>query len=86
LEGFHDVGVPIHYEESPMNIVLRPKRKSILNSKWIYNIKHTTYGSIEKYKAWFVARGFSQKEGVDYEETFSPVARYISIKIVISLT
>ena len=37
----------------------RPERKSVVTSKWIYNIKHATDGSIEKYKAIFVARGFS---------------------------
>ena len=45
-------------------IVLRSEKKSVLTSKWIYKIKHTTYGSIEKYKARFKARGFSLKEGV----------------------
>jgi hypothetical protein len=58
-------------------IVLRPEGKSMLTSKWIYKIKHAANGSIEKYKARFVARGFSQKVGVDYEETFAPVARYV---------
>ena len=42
-------------------------------------------GSIEKYKARFMARGFSQKEGIDYEETFDPIARYTSIRSVLSL-
>jgi hypothetical protein len=67
------------------DIVLRPKGKYVVTSKLIYKIKNVAYGSIKKYKARFVVRGFSQKEGVDYEETFSPVARYTSIKIVISL-
>ena len=48
-------------------------------------MKHSANGSIEKYKARFIARGFSQKEGIDYEETFSPVARYTSIRTVIAL-
>ena len=47
--------------------------------------KHVLDGIIEKYKAIFVARGFSQKEGIDYEETFSPVARYTSIRTNIAL-
>jgi hypothetical protein len=55
----------------------------VVTSKWIYKIKHTANGSIEKYKARFIARGFSQKEGVDYEETFAPIARYTSIRVVI---
>jgi hypothetical protein len=58
--------------------VPRPKDKSMVSSKWIYNIKHAADGSVEKFKARFVARGFSQKEGIDYEETFAPVARYTS--------
>jgi hypothetical protein len=65
-------------------IVLRPEGKSVVTSKWIYKIKHATYGNIEKYKVRFVARGFSQKEGVDYEEMFSLVTRYTSIRTIIS--
>jgi hypothetical protein len=65
-------------------VVPRPKGKSIVTSKWIYKIKHVADGSIEKYKARFVARGFSQK-GEDYDETFSPVAKYTSIRSIISI-
>ena len=61
-------------------IVPRPKNKSVVSSKWIYKTKHSTNASIDKYKARFVARGFSQKEGIDYEETFVPVATYTSIR------
>ena len=57
----------------------------VVTSKWIYKIKHATDGSIEKYKARFFTRGFSQKEGINYEETFAPVARYTSIKSVLAL-
>ena len=63
----------------------RPEGNSVVTSKWIYKIKHATDGSIEKYKARFVARGFSQKEGIDYEETFAPVAGYTSIRSVLAL-
>ena len=61
------------------DVVPRPKEKSVVNSKWIYKIKHAIDDSIEKYKARFVAQGFSHKEGIDYEETFAPVVRYTSI-------
>jgi hypothetical protein len=66
-------------------IVPRPKNKDVVSSRWLFKIKHAVDGSIEKYKARFVARGFSQKEGIDYEETFAPVARYTSIRTIIAL-
>jgi hypothetical protein len=60
-------------------VVSRPEGKSLVTSKWIYKIKHATDGNIEKYKARFVARGFSQKEGEYHDETFPPVAKYVEI-------
>ena len=67
------------------DIVPKPESKSVVSSKWIYKIKHATNGSIEKYKAIFVAKWFSQREGIDYEETFSLVARYTSIRTIMAL-
>ena len=66
-------------------IVPRPKEKSVVTSKWVYNIKHVADGSVDKYKARFVARGFSQKEGEDYDETFTHVAKYTSIGAIMFL-
>jgi hypothetical protein len=65
------------------DIVLRPEGKSVVTSKWIYKIKHAADGSVKKYKARFVARGFSQIEGVVHNETFDPVAEYTSISTII---
>ena len=45
---------------------------------WIYKVKHAIDESVDKYKARFVEKGFSQKEGIDYDDTFTPVARYSS--------
>jgi hypothetical protein len=53
------------------------KGESIMSSKFLYKINYVSYGSIEKFKARFLVRGFSQREGVDYEETFYLVTRYI---------
>jgi hypothetical protein len=66
-------------------IIPRPKEKLLVTSKWVYKIKHAADGSVDKYKARFIARGFSQKEGEYYDETFTPVARYTSTKDIISL-
>jgi hypothetical protein len=66
-------------------IVPRSKNKDGVSYIWLFKIKHAANGSIEKYKARFVAHGFSQKEGIDYEETFTPIARYTSIRTIIAL-
>ena len=66
-------------------VVLRPEGKLVVTFKWLYKIKHAADRSIEKFKAHFVARGFSQVKGVDYDETFAPVARFSSIRALISI-
>ena len=70
---------------SAWEIVPRPEGKSLVGSRWIYKVKQAADESVEKYKARFVAPGFSQIEGIDYEETFSPVARYSSIRTIFAL-
>ena len=66
-------------------MVPRPKDKSVVSSKWIFKIKHSRHGGIEKFKVRLVARVFSQKEGIDYEETFALVSRYTSIETILAL-
>ena len=65
--------------------VPRPTEKSVVTYRWLYKIKHVADGSVQKYKARFVAHGFTQKEGIDYDETFAPIARYTTIRTIISL-
>lgn len=66
-------------------VVPRPQDRLVVGLRCIYRIKYAVDGNIEKFKARFVAKGYSQKEGIDYEETFAPVARYTYIRSVISL-
>jgi hypothetical protein len=66
-------------------VVLRAVGKSIVTSRWLYKTNYAADGSIEKHKAQFVARGFSQIEGVDYDETVTPVASYTSIRSIIAI-
>ena len=52
-------------------VVSSPVGNSVVGSKWIYKVKQVADGSVDKYKDIFVARGFSQVEGIDYEENFA---------------
>ena len=56
-----------------------------LGYKWIFKRKMKTNGSIDKYKARLVVKGFRQKEGLDYFDTYSPVTRITSIKMLIAI-
>ena len=62
-----------------------PPDRKLISSKWVFKKKYLTSGLIDKYKARLVARGFTQREGVDYEETFSPTLRYESLRLLLSL-
>ena len=58
----------------------------MVSSNWLYKVKQAADGSVEKHKARFVARVFSQVEGIDYDETFALVARYSSIRSMLALS
>ena len=63
----------------------RPKDVKPISSKWVYKVKTRTNGSVERYKAHLIARGFSQQYGLDYDETFSPVAKITSVCVLLAL-
>ena len=64
----------LHKNETWKLVELPPGRKAI-GCKWVYKVKRDGKGAIERYKGRLVAKGFSQRKGFDYEETFSPVAK-----------
>lgn len=66
-------------------MVTRDGVPNVIRCKWIFRIKRNSNESIDQYKASFVAKGFHQKEGIDYLETFSPVVMATTIKLLLSM-
>lgn len=66
-------------------LVPPPSNQHIIGCKWVYRIKRHADGSIERYKARLVAKGFNPQEGISFFETFSPVVRPTTIRLVLAL-
>ena len=73
-------------KNSAWEVVPRLVGKLVVGCRCVYKVKQAANGSVEKHKAIFVAKGFSQVEGIDYKETLAPVKRYYSIKAILSLS
>ena len=68
------------------DLVQLPEGKQPIGCKWLYKPKFKADGSIDKYKGRLVVKGYSPKEGINYEEKFSPVAKLNTIRMLISLS
>ncbi|KAD7478862.1 hypothetical protein E3N88_01998 [Mikania micrantha] len=62
-----------------------PPGKKAIDSKWIYKVKHKPNGEVERYKARLIAKGYTQLEGVDYHDTFAPVAKLVTMRALLVL-
>lgn len=72
-------------KQGTWELVPSPENRNVIGSKWVYKIKRDPKGKVSRYKARLVAQGYSQEQGLDYEETFSPVVRHTTLRLVISL-
>lgn len=72
-------------QQEVWNLEPLPAGRVPISAKWVYKIKRTSEGSIERYKARLVARGFTQRKGIDYEETFAPVSKMTSLRTFLSI-
>jgi hypothetical protein len=66
-------------------LVPRPRGSNIVTDKWVFTHKFLSDGTFDRYKAHWVLRGFTQRPGVDYDETFSPVVKPAIIRTVLAL-
>lgn len=72
-------------ENDTWKLVSLPKGRKAIPCKWIFRVKMNADGSVDKYKARLVIKGFHQKRGIDYEQTFSPVTRMATVRSVLSV-
>ena len=68
-----------------MGLGARPLGANVVTGKWIFRYKFLADGSLDRYTARWVLHGFTQRLGVDYDETFSPVVKSATVRIVLPL-
>ena len=65
-------------------LVELPEDREAIGCKWVFKVKYTSSGEIERFKGRLVAKGYAQKHGIDFDETFSPVVRFSSVRALLA--
>jgi hypothetical protein len=75
LDYSYDGGNESSKKNATWDLVTLPTGRKTVGCRWVFAVKHNVDGTIERYKARLVAKGYTQSYGVDYQETFAPVAK-----------
>jgi hypothetical protein len=75
-----------HVSNKTWKVVDRTNNMNVIGSKWVFKKKRDANGTVQRYKARLVAKGYDQEYGIDYYETFAPVMKYKSLRIIILLS
>jgi hypothetical protein len=74
-----------HIENGTWELVKLPPGRKAIGSQWVFKVKRNADGSVERYKARVVAQGFSQRPGVDFDETFTPTTKWAALRVIFAL-
>jgi histone deacetylase 1/2 len=73
------------FHNNTWSLVTLPSHRQVIGCKWVFRVKENPDGTVNKYKARLVAKGFHQRQGFDFNETFSPVVKPVTIRLILTI-